>query len=192
MSKLLYGYITETYYNFNLLKNILWKATNVAFFVDLWYNMYTLRGMVDMRKKKKDFDLELEEYIDEDYDENFYSVDKKNNDVYTEDEEEYNNFFKVDDDLSDTDEAYVEDYSNDYVEESYNSSKKHEDNSLYKFLNIFLVVFKWLGIAIAVVLIAYFITQGKIKSLLLYILGLIISFFFGYFFMYILNKFSEE
>ena len=145
-----------------------------------------------MRKKKKDFDLELEDYIDEDYDENFYSVDKKNNDVYTEDEEEYNNFFKVDDDLSDTDDDYVEDYSNDYVEDNYNSSKKHEDNSLYKFLNIFLVVFKWLGIAIAVVLIAYFITQGKIKSLLLYILGLIISFFFGYFFMYILNKFSEE
>ena len=27
-----------------------------------------------MRKKKKDFDLELEDYIDEDYDENFYSV----------------------------------------------------------------------------------------------------------------------
>lgn len=145
-----------------------------------------------MRKKKKDFDLELEEYIDEDYDENFYSVNSKKDDVYTEDEEEYNNFFKVDDDLSDTDGAYVEDYSNDYVEDNYNSSKKHEDNSLYKFLNIFLVVFKWLGIAIAVVLIAYFITQGKIKSLLLYILGLIISFFFGYFFMYILNKFSEE
>ena len=145
-----------------------------------------------MRKKKKDFDLELEDYIDEDYDENFYSVNSKKDDVYTEDEEEYNNFFKVDDDLSDTDDDYVEDYSNDYVEDNYNSSKKHEDNSLYKFLNIFLVVFKWLGIAIAVVLIAYFITQGKIKSLLLYILGLIISFFFGYFFMYILNKFSEE
>lgn len=154
--------------------------------------MYTLRGMVDMRKKQKDFDLELEEYIDEDYNENFYSENKKNDDLYTEDEEEYNNFFKVDDDLSDNDDVHVEDYSDNYVEENNNFNKKREDNSLYKFLNIFLVVFKWLGIAIAVVLIAYFITQGKIKSLLLYILGLIISFFFGYFFMYILNKFSEE
>lgn len=145
-----------------------------------------------MRKKQKDFDLELEEYIDEDYNENFYSENKKNDDLYTEDEEEYNNFFKVDDDLSDNDDVHVEDYSDNYVEENNNFNKKREDNSLYKFLNIFLVVFKWLGIAIAVVLIAYFITQGKIKSLLLYILGLIISFFFGYFFMYILNKFSEE
>lgn len=153
--------------------------------------MYTLRGMVDMRKKKKDFDLELEDYIDEDYDENFYSVDKKNNDVHTEDEEEYNNFFKVDDDFSDDSEIYDDDYTNDY-EEDKDYNKKREDSPLYKFLNIFLVVFKWLGIAIAVVLIAYFITQGKIKSLLLYILGLIVSFFFGYFFMYILNRFNEE
>ena len=150
-----------------------------------------------MRKNKDD--LVLEEYIDDDfYQENFYSIDNKSKKL-SEEEEEYNNFFKVDDDYSNGYDIYVEDNNDD--DGGNIEAEDDEDNpaytydsssSLYKFLSIFLVVFKWLGIAIAVVLIAYFITQGRIKSLLLYILGLVVAFFFGYFFMFLLNRFTEE
>ena len=49
-----------------------------------------------------------------------------------------------------------------------------------------------IGIIIAIILIAYFISTGQFKNLILYILGLIIAFFFGWFFMYFLVKFTEN
>ena len=158
-----------------------------------------------MRNKNKDFELDLEDYVDEDYEENFYSMSADN--TLSMDEEEYNNFFKVDDDYSTDYETYTdtEDNYEDFVkvqevddqkeEEEYSPEEAYtydDENPLYKFLAIFLVVFKWLGIAIAVVLVAFFITQGQLKTLLLYIIGLVAAFFFGYFFMYVLNKFNEE
>ena len=145
-------------------------------------------------KKRKDFELDLEEYIDDDYyddDENFYNVN--NNEDLTDEEEEYNNFFKVDADDSTDYNSYEEASIVEEDEEEVDPAYTYDSTSpLYKFLAMFLVVFKWLGIAIAIVLIAYFITQGRIKSLLLYILGLVIAFFFGYFFMFILNRFTED
>ena len=152
-----------------------------------------------MMKKKRE-DLVLEEYIDDDYyAENFYSVDN-NSKKLSEEEEEYNNFFKVDNDYSTNYDIYVDANTEDDYDTEDDESDEEEDpaytydssSPLYKFLSLFLVVFKWLGIAIAVVLIAYFITQGKIKSLLLYILGLVVAFFFGYFFMFLLNRFTED
>ena len=162
-------------------------------------------------RKRKDFELDLEEYIDDDYDydENFYSENNSNN--LSIEEEEYNNFFKVDDDYDanyvvnteneDNYEEFVkvqkvesdDDYDdNSEDEEETNPYYTYDDNSIYKFLSIFIIVFKWIGVAIAIILISYFITQGNMKSLLMYILGLVIAFFFGYFFMFILNKFTED
>ena len=165
-------------------------------------------------RKRKDFELDLEEYIDDDYDENFYN--ENNLKDLSIEEEEYNNFFKVDDDYDNV--SYItntddEDNYADFIKvqkvetDDYNDSEDedeeedkddtssyytYDDNSIYKFLSIFIVVFKWIGVAIAIILISYFITQGNIKSLLMYILGLVIAFFFGYFFMFILNKFTED
>lgn len=161
-------------------------------------------------KKRKDFELDLEEYIDEDYDENFYN--ENNSKDLSDEEEEYNNFFKVDEDYdanyvtnTDDEDNYenfikvekvesndYEDYDDEDDEEETNSYYTYDDNSIYKFLSIFIVVFKWIGVAIAIILISYFITQGNMKSLLMYILGLVFAFFFGYFFMFILNKFTED
>ena len=43
-----------------------------------------------MRKKNKEFELDLEEYIDEDYDENFYN--ENNSKTLSAEEVELNNF----------------------------------------------------------------------------------------------------
>ena len=163
-----------------------------------------------MRRKNKEFELDLEEYIDEDYDENFYN--ENNSKTLSAEEEEYNNFFTVDDDY-DTDyvdntededsyaefikvqDAQIEEDTSNADDDDEDGSPYYtydSDNGIYKFLSMFLVIFKWIGVAIAIILIAYFITQGNIKSLLMYIIGLVFAFFFGYFFMFILNKFTED
>ena len=153
-----------------------------------------------MRRKNKEFELDLEEYIDEDYDENFYN--ENNSKTLSAEEEEYNNFFTVDDDY-DTDyvdntedeDSYAEfikvqdaqieednsnddDDDNDEDEDDEDGSSYYtydSDNGIYKFLSMFLVIFKWIGVAIAIILIAYFITQGNMKSLLMYIIGLVFA-----------------
>ena len=108
-----------------------------------------------------------------------YILKKLNNENVQIEEDNSND----DDDDNDEDED-DEDGSSYYTYDS--------DNGIYKFLSMFLVIFKWIGVAIAIILIAYFITQGNMKSLLMYIIGLVFAFFFGYFFMFILNKFTED
>ena len=155
-----------------------------------------------MKIWKDKSDLILDEY-----DENFYSVDSKdvdstekeyndflkanqNNDeysyedIYYEDEADYDNFTKVEAvDSKDLD----DDSDEDEIEEEYK-----DNSSLMKYLEIFSVWFRRLGIVIAVILIAVFITRGEMKNLLLYFLGLVASFIFGYGFMYILNIINEK
>ena len=48
-----------------------------------------------------------------------------------------------------------------------------------------------IGMVVAGILLLYFIFTGKIGSAVLYILGLIVAFFFGYFFMFLLDKFTS-
>ena len=48
-----------------------------------------------------------------------------------------------------------------------------------------------IGMVVAGILLLYFIFSGKIGSAVLYILGLIVAFFFGYFFMFLLDKFTS-
>ena len=50
---------------------------------------------------------------------------------------------------------------------------------------------KWfirIGIAIAVILAIYFLFKLQIANLLLFAIGLIVAYFFGYFFMFCLDK----
>lgn len=153
-----------------------------------------------MRNNVNVSDLVLDNYEEDFYNENvldesdyknFNQIDDDYNISYVNnysDENDYDNFSKV----QDVDDNSSNDNEISLDEESSKKYYTYDDNvSLFKYLSIFSTVFKWLGIAIAVVLIAYFITQGNIKSLLLYILGLIISFFFGYFFMFLINKYTN-
>lgn len=53
------------------------------------------------------------------------------------------------------------------------------------------IISKWfirIGIVIGVILLVYFITIGKFMSAFLFLLGLIVSYFFGYFFMFCLDR----
>ncbi len=153
-----------------------------------------------MRNNVNVSDLVLDNYEEDFYNENvldesdyknFNQIDDDYNISYVNnysDENDYDNFSKV----QDVDDNSSNDNEISLDEESSKKYYTYDNNvSLFKYLSIFSTVFKWLGIAIAVVLIAYFITQGNIKSLLLYILGLIISFFFGYFFMFLINKYTN-
>ena len=61
------------------------------------------------------------------------------------------------------------------------------NEGLMDFLTFFWTWFRRIGIVIAVILMAYFLTEGLIKDLFLYILLLIAAFFFGYGFMAVIN-----
>ena len=80
-----------------------------------------------MTKKRKDYDLDLEEYIDDDY---FYSVDSKQHSL-TKEEEEYNNFFKVEDtdyhtyEVDQTDEGYILGFTSGFEDKWYGQQPKY-------------------------------------------------------------------
>ena len=147
-----------------------------------------------MKKKNKD-GLELEEY--EDYD---YVYD--NNDEYLASETYDYDFDEVDSDYTKFNTVTDVDVSeDDNVEEYKKEEKETEENEKYdndngngvmSFLSIFSTWFSRIGVAIAIILIAVFIVKGQFENLLLYIMGLIASFFFGYFFMYILVKYGDK
>ena len=53
------------------------------------------------------------------------------------------------------------------------------------------VISKWfirIGIVIGIILLIYFIVVGKVFSAFIFVIGLIVAYFFGYFFMFCLDK----
>lgn len=134
-----------------------------------------------MAKKK---DLILDDYIEDDYD---YEIDYE----YGKDESDF-----------------IEDYDEEkYANYEAESSKKENENkkkdskviylgetasaivtSLMSVSNLFGII----GMIIAVVLILVFIFTLQFKTLILYIMTLILSFLFGYGFMYLLDRFTSN
>ena len=68
----------------------------------------------------------------------------------------------------------------------------YEDPTFNTILSFVSKWFSIIGVIIAIILIAYFIVTGQFQNLILYILGLVAAFFFGWFFMYFLVKFTEN
>ena len=124
---------------------------------------------------KKD-DFGLEEYdgkqhdLDEDYDE-----DEQQEEL---DYEKFNktNDFDVDEDYDDGEEWTLE-----------KNQETIDEDSMNKIMT-FLTWFGRVGIVIALILIAYYISRGNIKGLILYLLLLVASYFGGYFLMYFIDK----
>ena len=124
---------------------------------------------------KKD-DFGLEEYdgkqhdLDEDYDE-----DEQQEEL---DYEKFNktNDFDVDEDYDDGEEWTLE-----------KNQETIDEDSMNKIMT-FLTWFGRVGIVIALILIAYYISHGNIKGLILYLLLLVASYFGGYFLMYFIDK----
>ena len=79
----------------------------------------------------------------------------------------------------------------DFDDEDY---EEYEDNKSTT-LSILGTIAKWfirLGIVFAVIVGIYYLVKLQIVNLLLFIVGLIISYFFGYFFMFCLDKLSDN
>ena len=56
------------------------------------------------------------------------------------------------------------------------------------------VISKWfirIGIVIGIILLIYFIVVGKVFSAFIFVIGLIVAYFFGYFFMFCLDKLTS-
>ena len=78
--------------------------------------------------------------------------------------------------------------SYDLYDELEDIEEYEEESPVISLLSIFSKWFIRIGIIIAVVLFLYYIFTGKIASAFLFVLGLVAAFFFGYLFMFLLDK----
>ena len=143
----------------------------------------------DFMGKKKYNDLgSIDDYYEDDDDAKFYSVENDLSDVSYED---FNKPTKVvigDEDGDGDVDVVVKKTANKKKIARSSSYVFTENEELMDFLAIFWIWFRRIGIIIAVILIAYFITKGLFKDLFMYILLLVGSFFFGFGFMAVLTR----
>lgn len=85
----------------------------------------------------------------------------------------------------------MENYDDEFLEEDLDEND-NSDFNMISFLSIASVWFIRFGMVVAVILLIYFIVVGKIGTAFLYILGLVVAYFFGYGFMFCLDKFIES
>ena len=132
----------------------------------------------------KNKDLVLDDYFEDDYD---YEIDYD----YGKDESEF---------IEDYDEEKYAAYE--AKSESKNNETKKKDtkefvlsetaSTIITTLSSFSNIFGIMGMVIAAVLILFFIFTLQFDSLVLYLVVLIVSFFFGYGFMYFLDLFTSN
>lgn len=88
--------------------------------------------------------------------------------------------FNLDDSLGEEDNSYDE---------------LRDNNEVINIISILAIISNWfmrIGVVIAIILTIIFFVTGKVGTAFLYIGGLIIAFFFGYVFMYFLDKFLHQ
>ena len=78
----------------------------------------------------------------------------------------------------------IDDYDDEYEEEE-------KDSSIIPILGTIAKWFIRIGIVCAVIVCIYYLVKLQITSLLLYIIGLIIAYFFGYFIMFCIDKIAS-
>ena len=77
--------------------------------------------------------------------------------------------------------------------DEYEDYEEEENDSL--FIATLATISKWfirIGIVIAIILFIYYIVTGKVTSGLLFLLGLIVAYFFGYGFMFLLDRLVSD
>ena len=164
---------------------------------------------------KKEYEpVKLESYFNnyDDYDDDTTEVkvieetDNTTKNDYDEITNNYEDFNKINEEVVVEDEAKTTkaikttNYSKVQKHKSYTEVYKELDevDDEYEFarfngiLSIISKGFSILGIIIAIILITYFIVTGQFQNLIIYILGLVVAFFFGWFFMYFLVMFTEN
>ena len=151
-----------------------------------------------MAKKYDDDDFDfIDDYYEDEEDSAFYSqVASDLSDVSYEDFNKPGEIIdddEYDDEYDDVPEAKVTSTKKKTVQKtSAVEEKLMENEELMDFLMVFWMWFRRIGIIVAIILIAYFITKGMMKDLLLYLLLLVVAFGFGFGFMAIINKLMEN
>lgn len=80
----------------------------------------------------------------------------------------------------------------DYYDEYEDEYEDEEESSVIPILSFVSNCFIYIGIIVAIILLIYFIIKGKLLTAILYILGLVVAFFFGYGFMFCLDYFVDR
>lgn len=147
--------------------------------------------------KNKKKDLILDEYEENDST-SIYDIQKDNDsfnsdNYYYEDElEDENNKY----DSSD----YIEEvnYSDEYDDYSSGDTEEYEEfdeedkSDIISTISLVSIWFTRFGIVVTGILVLYFLFSAKFSTLLIYLISLVLAFFFGYVFMYLLEKFTED
>ena len=82
-----------------------------------------------------------------------------------------------------------DEYETELDDEDYAEIEEANKEGMISILNFFSTWFIRIGIVLAVILFIYYIVTGNILSAFLYLVGLVVAFFFGYAFMFLLDKF---
>ncbi|MBP5679356.1 MAG: hypothetical protein J6X28_05995 [Bacilli bacterium] len=150
------------------------------------------------KKKREEFDF-IDDYFEEEYDDSLFNVD-----VGTDlSNVRYEDFNKAQEVEEDDDDDEVETVKTETTKKTVKttttkkSSKSFDDRiieneGVMDILTFFWTWFRRIGIAIAVILMAYYITQGMMADLFFYILMLVVAFFFGFGFMALINQFTSN
>ena len=145
-----------------------------------------------MKKKKYDDFESIDDYFEEEGDAFLLNqtIESDLSDVSYEDFNKANHVVVEDDDDDDYEAETTKTVTKKTttVKKKETSNKETYENDLFiDFLTFFWTWFRRIGIVIAVILVAYFLTEGLFKDLFLYLLLLIAAFFFGYGFMAVIN-----
>ena len=142
-----------------------------------------------MRRKDNNEFEDLDDYYEDD--EVFYNqtIERDLSDVRYEDFNKAEEIIIEDEDDDDDDDAIKQTTTK---KKTSVETRLIENEGLMEGLSIFWLWFRRIGIVIAVILVAYYITKGLFKDLLMYILLLVVSFFFGFGFMAILTRVMDN
>lgn len=144
--------------------------------------------------KNKKTDLYLEDYIDDD--ESIFDLEK-NNDFSHNPNYEYDDTYDISDDdyevgFDDENNNSLEVESDDYINEDAETLDEDLGGDMIFIFSLISTWFGRVGIIIAILLILYFLFTAKFTTMILYVVGLIGAFFFGYLFMYLLERFTSS
>lgn len=150
-----------------------------------------------MSKNKKK-DLILDEY-EEDDSTSIYDI-QKDNDSFNSDNYYYEDEVEEEENSKYDSSDYIEevnysdehnDYSSDEKEE-YEDFDEEDKSDIISTISLVSTWFIRFGIVVTGILVLYFLFSAKFSTLLIYLISLVVAFFFGYAFMYLLEKFTEN
>lgn len=147
-----------------------------------------------MAKNKKK-DLYLDDFNEDD--DSIFNLETNNDFSHNPNYEYDDTYENLDDDdyeveFDDASNNSLEVESDDNVSEEYETLDEDLGGDMISTFSLISTWFGRVGIIIAIVLILYFLFTAKFTTMILYVVGLVGAFFFGYLFMYLLERFTSN